>query len=631
MRLTIQANEKSGISKKDTLKYAGLVLCFVILETIFRMQPELQVRYVSVTDEVPILFDLLYSVIFVTIIAVIPGERKRIKRAVYMAFYGFFSFFLLSQFIYCRIFDRVYGLKTLQYAGEGGDFAAMVLSYFDVSFWMLLLVLALIGTAGYFLIPDFPLHGSGIKQAGTAGVLLGICLTGILLVPSMFKAPPEDGGGTYRFKKTVYEEWIDNKRAVSMFGAYEFLFRDCYKFFQKPDVSEEDMETIRAYFASNKQTENEMTGIFEGKNLILVLMESMDDWLINEETTPTICSMMDEGIQFTNMYTPIFGSAATLNAEFCSYTGLTAPADGTPLVYYTNHAYPYSLPHLFREHGYLAKSFHYNSGEYYNRQNIHNSVGFEEYVSYLDYEEDEKAQRDSTITENDEIYQKLTEGDSFFDFVITYSAHATMGASKPYSHEDEALEVYPEYLGKYRSEEMDSISAKARLTDDMFAALLKRLQQDHLLEDTVIIAYADHYDYTILDQDYLKELSDAENTYELSKTPFFIWAEGVDPQKITKTVNTMDIYPTICNLFGLDNQGYFLGNDVFDRSYEGYAFWQDGSWISGTDSFYSTSGTYGGEGKEEQYRNMDALITEKLKVNQLLMDTDYFAQNFAGY
>ena len=93
----------------------------------------------------------------------------------------------------------------------------------------------------------------------------------------------------------------------------------------------------------------------------------------------------------------------------------------------------------------------------------------------------------------------------------------------------------------------------------------------------------------------------------------------------------MDIYPTICNLFGLDNQGYFLGNDVFDRSYEGYAYWQDGSWISGTDSFYSTSGTYGGEGKEEQYRNMDALITEKLKVNQLLMDTDYFAQNFAGY
>lgn len=622
----ILGNLKDGISVKDMFKFVGLILCFVMLETVFRVQPELQVRYVSVTDEVPILFDFLYGAVFATILAGIPKERKRWKRSVYVILYTFFDFFLLSQYVYCRIFDRIYGLKTLQYAGEGGDYAAMVLSYMDKSFFLLLLISAVIGIAGYLLLPDFPIRLSGAGRAGMAIMALAFCTAGILLVPVMFKAPPEDGGGTYRFKKTVYEQWIDNKRAVSMFGAYEFLFRDCYKFFQKAEVSEEDIETVRAYFSANDQKENEMTGVFEGKNLILVLMESMDDWLINEETTPTICKMMDEGIYFSDMYTPIFGSAATLNAEFCSYTGLVAPADGTPLVYYTNHTFPYSLPHLFRENGYSAKSFHYNSGEYYNRQNIHNSVGFEEYISYLDYEEDKTAQRDSTLTDNEEIYQKLTEGDAFFDFVITFSAHATMGASKSYSHEDEALKIYPEYLGKYQSEELDSISAKARLTDDMFAGLLQRLAQDGLLDNTVIAAYADHYDYTILDQDYLKEVSDADNVYELSKTPFFIWAEGVNAQEITKTANTMDIYPTLCNLFRLDNQGYFLGNDIFDSAYEGYAFWQDGSWISAEDAFYSGSGTYIGEQEEEYRQNMEHMISEKLKMNQLILETDYFDQ-----
>ncbi len=619
-------NMKNGISVKDTLKYIGLVLCFVALETVFRVQPELQVRYVSITDEVPILFDLLYGVIFATIIASIPRTRKKLKRSVYVVLYAFLSIFLLSQYLYCRIFDRVYGLKTLQYAGEGGDYAAMVLSYFDRSFFLLLSLFFVIGIAGYFFLSDFPIRLSGVKRAGAVTFVGILCTVGILLVPVMFKEPPDNGGGTYRFKKTVYEQWIDNKRAVSMFGAYEFLARDCYRYFQKTEVSEEDMETIREYFSANVQKENEMTGVFEGKNLILVLMESMDDWLINEETTPTICKMMDEGIYFTDMYTPIFGSAATLNAEFCGYTGLVAPADGTPLVYYTNHAFPYSLPHLFRKNGYSAKSFHYNSGEYYNRQNIHNSVGFEEYVSYLDYEEDRTAQRDSTLTENEEIYKKFTEGDSFFNFVITFSAHATMGASRPYSHEDEALQIYPEYLGKYQSEEMDSISAKARLTDDMFAGLLQRLEQDGLLDDTVIIAYADHYDYTILDQDYLKEISDADNIYELSKTPFFIWAEGVNAQRITKTVNTMDIYPTICNLFRLDNQGYFLGNDIFNNFYEGYAFWQDGSWISAGSGFYNESGVYIKENEKEKYLNVEHMISEKLKMNQLILDTDYFAQ-----
>ena len=170
---------KNGISVKDTLKYIGLVLCFVALETVFRVQPELQVRYVSITDEVPILFDLLYGVIFATIIASIPRTRKKLKRSVYVVLYAFLSIFLLSQYLYCRIFDRVYGLKTLQYAGEGGDYAAMVLSYFDRSFFL----------------SDFPIRLSGVKRAGAVTFVGILCTVGILLVPVMFKEPPDNGGG----------------------------------------------------------------------------------------------------------------------------------------------------------------------------------------------------------------------------------------------------------------------------------------------------------------------------------------------------------------------------------------------------------------------------------------------------
>ncbi len=613
-------------SIRDIIKCIGFVLCFMAMETVFRIQPELRVRYVLITDEVPILFDFFYGVIFTILVAMIPPKWKKLKRGAYILLYTFLGFFMLSQYIYCRIFDRVYGLKTLQYAGEGGNFAAMVFSYFDRSFFILLLMLILIGVMGWFLLPDFPFMLSGWKKAVLASLGMAVSITGILLVPSLFKAPPESGGGVYRFKKTVYEEWIDNKRAVSMFGAYEFLFRDCYLFFQKTEVSEEDIAYVTEYFSENIQTDNEMTGILEGKNLILILMESIDDWLVNEETMPTMCKMMEEGIQFTNMYTPIFGSAGTLNAEFCGYTGLTAPANGTPLVYYTNLYYPYSLPNLFRENGYTAKSFHYNLGEFYNRQNIHTSVGFEEYVSYLDYEEDKIAQQDNTLTENEALYQKLTEKTPFFDFVITFSAHSTIGATKPYSHADEALELYPEYLGKYDSEEMDSISAKARLTDDMFAGLLERLKEDDLLKDTVIIAYGDHYDYTILDQNYLKELSDAENIYELSKTPLFIWSEGLKAQEIDKIVNTTDLYPTICNLFGLNNQNYFIGNDIFDQAYQGYAYWQDGSFIIPEGAFYSSEGSYIGEIEDKKKEEMEKLVSEKLKVNQLVLDTDYFSR-----
>ncbi len=619
------------VNKKNIVelaKYAGLVFCFVAIETIFRVQPEIRTKWVSPWDEVPIVYDILWAAIMVSVLQMIP--IKKIRGGVYLFLHLFLCVFMLSEYIYCRIFGRIYGIRTLQYAGEAHDFGGIVWSYFDSATWLIVGAFLFIGAIGYFLITRAELNVLYWKSAVLCGVFVIAGCSGCMLVlPHLFltSESAEQGGMTYVFKKTIYKEWIDNKRAVGMFGAYEFLTRDAYLLCNKKPVSEEDRAAVSTFFQNRDRTENDMTGVLEGKNLILVLMESIDDWLINEKTTPTMCRMMEEGINFTNMYTPIFGGAGTLNSEFCSYTGITAPANGIPLVNYTNNEYSYSLPRLFGQDGYTSKAFHYNVGSYYNRQNIHNAVGFEKYISYLDYEEDLAAQQDSTLTRNAEIYQEFTEKVPFFHFVITFSAHSTMvGSPEPYSYKDEAIKLYPEYKGMYASEEMDAISAKARLTDDMFSELLVRLEEDGLLEDTVIIAYGDHYNYTIVDQEYLKELSDAENVYELSKTPFFIWAEGIEPQEISKVVNTTDMYPTICNLFSLDNHGYFTGNDVFDPDYEGYAYWQDGSWIRSDGAYYSESGEVKGTMSNDEMKEMREMISEKLKVNQLILETDYFRQ-----
>lgn len=618
---------KKIISWKELGRYVGIILCFVIAETYFRIQPEMQSLYVLPSDEVPILFDILYGTVFATLIGWIPDSKRSIKRILYIAVYGFWSVFMFSEYIYCRVFGRVYGIKTLKYADEGTDFAGIIFSYFDKSTLLIIGVLVLGGIIGYFLLPNCPLKVSRIIKRCSGIIIVFASFLGILFIPFMFKDSEniETGMASYTYKKVIYEEWIDNKRAVSMFGAYEFLTRDVFLSFFPDKVSEEDIQKVAQYFSDNEKN-NDMTGIFQGKNLIFVLMESMDDWLINEETTPTICRMMDEGINFINMYTPIFGSAGTLNTEFCSYTGFLAPANGNPIVNYANNQYPYSLPHLFLEKGYSCKSFHYNSPEFYNRQNIHHAVGFSEYVSYLDYEDAEIAERDATLTNNDGIYEKLTENTPFFAYVITYSAHSTIGGKSGYSHDDMALEIYPEYLNKYESEEMDSISAKARLTDDMFAGLLKRLQEDDLLSDTVIIAVTDHYDYTISDQEYLKELSGCDNIYELSKTPFFIWSSDIESREVDKVVNTTDLYPTICNLFRLDNHGYFMGDDMFDDTYEGYAYWQDGSWINLDGAFYSDTGETVGSINKDYMAAIQEMISEKIKINQLVLDTDYFSQ-----
>ena len=68
-------------------------------------------------------------------------------------------------------------------------------------------------------------------------------------------------------------------------------------------------------------------------------------------------------------------------------------------------------------------------------------------------------------------------------FLITYSGH--LGYDEIDALTTYALEQHPEYRDDSRPYEINGLFAKARLTDDMFAALLERLEQDGLLEDTV--------------------------------------------------------------------------------------------------------------------------------------------------
>lgn len=66
----------------------------------------------------------------------------------------------------------------------------------------------------------------------------------------------------------------------------------------------------------SRRADTPMTGAFAGKNLILIMMESVDDWLVTPEYMPNLYRLEQEGVYFRNYYAPIFLAAATFNSEF---------------------------------------------------------------------------------------------------------------------------------------------------------------------------------------------------------------------------------------------------------------------------------------------------------------------------
>lgn len=214
-------------------------------------------------------------------------------------------------------------------------------------------------------------------------------------------------------------------------------------------------------------------------------------------------------------------------------------------------------------------------------------------------------------------------GEPFCSFVISYTPHLPYTDADPLAQT--ALELYPQY-DVPEDREVAILRAKVRLTDDMFAGLLERLEADSLLEDTVIIGFGDHYAYGLSDHQRLQQLSEAAGSSILERTPAFIYCAGCDlSMEVDKVMQTTDLAPTIMNLFGLDVPKEIMGSDIFDENYKGHAIFANGSWLTG--SAYVKNGVieWNDGMSEDEVASMNAYVQQVYQVNDAILDADYYA------
>ena len=86
------------------------------------------------------------------------------------------------------------------------------------------------------------------------------------------------------------------------------------------------LNTLNKYFISqNISDKNEHTGLFKDKNLIVIMMESVNDIIINSKYYPNFDYLLNHSYYFENNYSPR-NSCATANNEFstlfCHYRKL---------------------------------------------------------------------------------------------------------------------------------------------------------------------------------------------------------------------------------------------------------------------------------------------------------------------
>ena len=466
-----------------------------------------------------------------------------------------------------------------------------------------------------------------------------------------------------KFAKNWNREYI-----MQNFGLYTYTANDFIDSL-KPKIDDSFGYDQAAYefreFYKNKNDKiyyNEYSNIFEGKNLLVIHAESIQGFLIDlkingKEVTPNLNKLVKESMYFNKFY-PQITTGTSSDTEFTFETGLLPSTSGITFVSYFDREYE-SLANIFKNKGYYTFVMHANNGDYWNRNAMYKTFGYNKFYSedsYVITEDeiiglglsDKEFFKQSTI-----LLESINELNTpFYGKIITLTNHSPFDQIDKYGEFDLGINYsYVDSNGKkvndvsYHLEgtEMGNYLKSAHYADEALGELLDSIEEKGILDNTVVLLYGDHeariakndfnylYNYdpvndTLLtndDENYV----DLENyQYDLLKnTPLIIYSKDSEYTGVfSNVVGMYDLLPTLANMFNF-NYKYAIGNDVFGDN-EKIVIFPNGNFLTDKVYYNSLKGDYifvSNEPIDENYiERLKKYTEERLSISNNIITHD---------
>ncbi|MCQ2494369.1 MAG: LTA synthase family protein [Lachnospiraceae bacterium] len=384
---------------------------------------------------------------------------------------------------------------------------------------------------------------------------------------------------------------------------------------------------IHKYFASVEPSyKNEYTGMFEGYNLIFLTCEAFCPLAVDEELTPTLYKLVNEGFVFNNFYNSRTGGS-TSDGEFVNSTALVPTNGGaTNFRIVGQHSMPFALGNMFNmTYGITSRAYHDGDFTYYDRDKTYPGMGYL-YTGIGNGLNISWSWPESDLEMMEATIPDYIDDELFHVYYMTVSGHMN------YNFGGNAMSA------KHRAEVEDlpySTACKAYIACQMeldvaLEYLLAQLEEKGIADRTVICFTGDHWPYGLTNEEYSELLGhEVEPNFELFKSNLVLWSGSIEePIVIDKYCSSMDILPTLLNLFGFDYDSRLLmGRDILSDT-EDFVIFINRSFITDKVMYNSQNGqvTYltDEELPEDYISNCKTLLNNRWKYSQKIMDTDYY-------
>jgi phosphoglycerol transferase MdoB-like AlkP superfamily enzyme len=365
--------------------------------------------------------------------------------------------------------------------------------------------------------------------------------------------------------------------------------------------------------------------MFEGKNLVLITAEGWSPYAVSEELTPTLYKMLHEGFVFERYYNPIWG-ASTTDGEYAACIGLVPKAGVWSFQESSSNYLPLCMGRQFSSLGYTTVAYHDHYFDYYRRDLSHPNMGYtyKGLGSGLNVTE--------TWPESDLEMMKLSIDEyigetPFLAYYMTVSGHLN------YTFFGNAMST----LHRDVVEDLDlSDNAKAYLACNYelelaLTELLNRLEEAGIADDTVICIAPDHYPYGLSTEEQ-NELAghEVDETFELYESCLVLYSPSMEePVVVTKPCSSLDIVPTLSNLFGLTYDSRLLvGQDVLSTA-SPLVLFNSRNWITDLGSYDVASRTFTpADGvtdiPDDYVAAINRKVNGKFTVSAQILETDYY-------
>lgn len=623
---------KNKIMKKLTkenlrqcLKSSILILCFVLSATLNALL--LRTYTIGNTTDLQPLFADLGILLFIGSIAFFIKPKKRIRYL--MVFSIITTAICIIDSIYYTYYSSFPSLSMLatssQVVDVGDAVVKNVLQIKDFTYLWQPIFIYYIHVV--LMRRNHYKEESKIEQRVNFGIGASLAAGIFLITLTTFSSTDWS-----RFSKLWNREFV-----VLKFGVYTYHVNDLFQSLE-PKFSnlfghDEALKNVTAYFEENKQETkiNKYTNIFEGKNIIMIHAESIQGININrsfngEEVTPCLNRLSEEGIYFSNFYSQV-GIGTSSDSEFTLATSLMPSSSGAVFVSYFDRKY-ISIQNLLKDKGYYVFAMHGNTGDFWNRNIMYQTLGYDKYYSKSSYTIDEKiglglSDKSFFTQAVPYIKNEVAEGHTpFMVNTIMLSNHTPfddLGLMDDFPV-DYKVEINGEVISRPYLEgtTLGNYFKSVHYADQAIELYLNKLDKEGLLDNAVVVIYGDHdaklskkyynimYNYDPYQDRILEEGDEGYVNvdyykYELDrKVPFIIWTKDQKfNEEVTEPMGMIDVAPTLGNMFNFKNE-YQLGHDIFST--------EDNMVVFGNGN-YLTSKLYYNNQKEEAYL-FDQLIED---------------------